>query len=350
MKKIIFIFAGCFLLVGGILLYIYLDSHRLKHFSVTFFNIGQGDSALIQFTNGQKMLVDCGANRKVLARLGKALPFYDRTIDYLVATHPDLDHYGGCVDVLKRYTVKNIIVNGREKKYDPYWQTWNKVMREETYDDHPLTPSFLRRGQRRAAEIITMASPTVWTIAKGTLQFLSPDPALKLETGADDSNNYSIVFKLTHGSETFLFTGDMEDPLEKAVMGKYCVTSTQLSSRAESRSRDASIGNPLTRESQRSSDSSTRGVYPERSRMGSGRNDSECPALRADILKVGHHGSDSGTSEAFLSVVQPDQAVISVGRNKYRHTSLRVIRKLERIGAESLRTDRQGEIIIENDK
>ncbi|MSU75264.1 MAG: MBL fold metallo-hydrolase [Candidatus Magasanikbacteria bacterium] len=282
MKKFLFIIATCLLVLLAIFVYIKIDSSRPHHFEVTFLNVGQGDSALIQFENGQKMLVDCGANKIVLSALGRHLPFYDRTIDYVLATHPDLDHYGGCVDVLQRYNVKNIIVNGKEKVYDPYWQEWNALMHSEP-----------------GANIITMASPTVWIIASDTLQFLSPDPSLPLNVAAADSNNYSIVFKLTHGNETFLFTGDMEVPLENALMGKYCGTKTS------------------------------------------------CPAIRANVLKVGHHGSDGGSSESFLRFVNPATAVISAGvRNRYGHPALRVIRHLERVGATVLRTDKLGDIVV----
>ena len=282
MKKTFLIVIALALIIAGVFLYIQIDKNRPKQFRVTFLNIGQGDSTLIQFENGKKMLVDCGANKKILAELGKNLPFYDRTIDYVLATHPDLDHYGGCVDVLKRYEVKEIITNGHEKTNDPYWQEWNKVMQEEP-----------------GAELVTMSSPTIWTIASDTLQFFSPDPAISLEVGQDDSNNYSIVFKLTHGDETFLFTGDMEFALENALLKKYC-------------SKEEFI----------------------------------CGNLKADTLKVGHHGSPGSTSEEFLAAVQPGTAIISTGKNHYGHPSLRVIKKLERIGAKVLRTDKIGDIII----
>src|SRR3989344_9396567 len=107
--------------------YYWYFQKQQSHFYVVFLNIGQGDAALINFGNGQKMLVDCGPNRSILSALGRHLPFYDRTIDYLLVTHPDLDHYGGCVDVLKRFDVKNIIINGATKAYDPYWVIWRNT-------------------------------------------------------------------------------------------------------------------------------------------------------------------------------------------------------------------------------
>lgn len=283
-RGLLVLFMICLVGLGGFFYYTISEQHR-HEFKVWFLNVGQGDSALIQFTDGETMLADCGANKRVLGELGQVLPFYEHTIDYVLVTHPDLDHYGGCVDVLKRYYVKHIVVNGRGKPYDPYWREWDKAMREE------------------GAEVVTTAIPTMWTVANDTLQFFSPDPALKLDTKADDSNDYSIVFRLTHGAESFLFTGDMEIPLEQALLLKYCPMST------------STVGG-------------------------------NCSTLRSDVLKVGHHGSPGASSEDFLAAVHPKQAVISVGPNRFGHPSRRVLKHLERAGAKILRTDELGAILI----
>lgn len=281
-RKIIFIICIISLLLLGCIFYFYYNQKNPHKFQVTFFNVGQGDAALIQFGNGQKMLIDCGADRKILAKLGQALPFYDRTIDYILATHPDLDHYGGCVDVLKNYKVKEIITNGRKKEYDPYWRIWYEAVKNE------------------GAIIKIIDNPQEWVIASSTLEFLSPDKTLDLDINADDSNNYSIVFKLKNDRISFLFTGDMEDPLEYALAHKYCSVSSTV-----------------------------------------------CPALQADVLKVGHHGSDSSSGEDFLKFVDPQTAIISAGKNnRYGHPSRRVLKKLERTGAEILRTDEKGDIML----
>lgn len=268
-------------LVLSFAIYFKISEAERHKFKVFFLNVGQGDSALIQFNDGQTMLVDCGPDSTVLSELGKALPFYERDIDVVLATHPDRDHYGGCADVVKRYNVKKIVTNGRGKPYDAYWQEWDKTMKTE------------------GAEIVVMASPTVWKLAGDTLQFLSPDQGLKLDVAADDSNNFSIVFKLTHQDKSFLFTGDMETPLEKGLIEKYCLS------------------------------------------------ENSCPTLKADVLKVGHHGSGTGSSDVFVGSVAPASAVISVGsNNSYGHPSSRVLKHLERVGARILRTDQMGAIVL----
>ena len=72
--------------------------------------------------------------------------------------------------------------------------------------------------------------------------------------------------------------------------------------------------------------------------------------LHADVLKVGHHGSSTSSSDAFLEAVHPDVALISVGAgNKYGHPSSDVLRALSRVGAEVIRTDQTGTVIVRTD-
>lgn len=253
-----------------------------NNFWVEFFNIGQGDAALIHFANNQKMLVDCGPDRKILSKLGSAMNFFDHTIDYLVVTHPDRDHYGGCAAVLQRYEVKNIFTNGHQKSGDPYWQAW------ERYYDLEVANKKILKGYQELH------------IGGSELNFLSPDDSLNFKVKAGDTNNFSVVFILKSTLGKFLFTGDMEMPLEEALLEKYC-----------------------------------QGLV-------------SCPVLKADYLKVGHHGSKSSSGINFLKAIKPRYAIISVGPepNQYGHPTYRVLRKLENIGATIWRTDQLNDIII----
>lgn len=277
-KIMILIFGLCLFIIFGYL-YFYNTTHKFYN-SVTFFDVGQGDSALIRFNNGQKMLVDCGINRKILSKLGNALPFFDRTIDYLLVTHPDGDHYGGCPAVLERYIVKNIITNGSQKSNDPYWVAWKK------YSQMEQAQNFIISGKK------------VLIIGGSQLEFLAPDKNFDSNINASDSNNHSIVFSLSNNLGKFLFTGDMEEPLEEAIIKAYCLNSTR------------------------------------------------CPILKSDYLKVGHHGSDSSSGKEFLSLVKPKYSVVSVGPNKYGHPSMRVLRKLLRVDTIVWRTDQLNDIIV----
>ena len=283
MKKIIIVLLILLVLVLG--LFFYIKFYSTNKFQIIFLNVGQGDSTLIKFRNGEKMLVDCGPDRKILSKLGQYLPFYDRTIDILLITHPDLDHYGGCVDVLKRYQIKKIITNGEVKNSDPFFQVWQKMVVQEGVGN------------------LIVSRPEELIIASTTFKFLSPDSSLSLEEKLKEGNNGSIVFQLqdlTVGK--ILFTGDMELALENALLTKYCpdFASSTLS----------------------------------------------CPTFQSNYLKVGHHGSDSSSGDEFLQAVNPSVSIISVGKNTFGHPSFRVLRHLERIGTTIWRTDEKNDIII----
>lgn len=259
----------------------YLKYFERFNYRIIFFDIGQGDSALIRFENGQKMLVDCGPDRSVLNKLGRYLPFYDRTIDYLVVTHFDLDHYGGCSEVLERYRVKNIFINSDNKSGDPYFDKWAVRQKEEQANVKIVTSSF------------------DFEIAGAQIAVLSPD--LNLPSSIISGNNHSIVFRLVYNTTTVFFSADMEEPVENDLINYWCETPQD-------------------------------GDF--------------CHNLKSEYLKVGHHGSDSSTGVDFLTAISPTKAIISVGKNRFGHPSLRVLRRIERIGAEIWRTDELNDIII----
>lgn len=75
---------------------------------VIFLNVGQGDATLIQ-QNRMQILIDGGNGEQILSRLGETMPFADKKIDLIVSTHPDEDHMGGLVKVLKNYQVGEIM-------------------------------------------------------------------------------------------------------------------------------------------------------------------------------------------------------------------------------------------------
>src|SRR5689334_7001064 len=83
--------------------------------NIYFLDVGQGDSSLIVLPGGAKILIDGGpANKSVFGELEKVLSPSDRYIDLVMLTHPQLDHFGGLIDVLKRYRVGAFIYNGRD--------------------------------------------------------------------------------------------------------------------------------------------------------------------------------------------------------------------------------------------
>lgn len=275
-----------FSVLAGLLLVLWLWYSAVSYkpyFHVVFFNVGEADSSLIFFDDGAKMLVDCGRNRAVMSKLGQYLPWFDNRIDYLLISHFDSDHYGGCAEVFKKYDVAKVISNGDTKPDDEFWQIWKDYL------------------DREGAEEIIPYAGDVLNFGSAQIDFLVPSATATLAVKQTD-NNHSVVFKLISPSSTFLFMGDAENSLETALLDTFCGTST--------------VG----------------GV--------------SCPELKADYLKVGHHGSDSSSGEDFLSAVNPLNAIISVGNNSYGHPSLRVLKKLERANIDIWRTDQMSDIIV----
>ena len=78
---------------------------------VVFLDVGQGDATFIE-KNGNQILIDGGRNKKILRELSEIMPFYDRSIDMVVATHPDADHIGGLSDILENFDVGLVMEPG----------------------------------------------------------------------------------------------------------------------------------------------------------------------------------------------------------------------------------------------
>ncbi|KKQ28251.1 MAG: Metallo-beta-lactamase domain protein [Candidatus Magasanikbacteria bacterium GW2011_GWC2_37_14] len=182
-----------------------LETPNTASLIVNFLDVGQGDATLIKFPNNEKMLVDCSIDSRILSALGRVMSFSEKTIDYLVITHPDSDHYGGCIDVLNRYNIKNIVYNGLQKSTDPFWQEfWQKI-------------------QTSGAKYLEINKPEVWEISSSTIEWLYPDKELNQINSVlrKKDNNTSLIFKLNYASKSVLFVGDAENELEQYLLNNY---------------------------------------------------------------------------------------------------------------------------------
>ncbi len=253
---------------------------NLNSTKITFLDIGQGDATFIEFSNKQQMLIDCAKDSRILEALGRAMPFYDRSIDFLVITHPDLDHYGGCIDVLQRFQINTIVYTDAAKD-NQFFDTFTREIKNE---------------QENGAVYVKIDKEQIWNIASTTIHFLFPNAPV--ETTKLEGNNTSIIIKFTQGEQDVLLTGDAEKELESYLIKTYGAQ------------------------------------------------------LDIEVLKVGHHGSDTSSIQPFLEATSPDFAIISAGlENEYGHPTPRVLKRLQKIGAKIWRTDAQGDIIatITND-
>lgn len=154
---------------------------------VHFFDIGQGDSILIEAGRNQQILIDGGPDRTVLQRLGEVMPSFDRRIELVIATHPDLDHYGGLTEVVRRYEVPYLMVHLQDGA-EPYEEMLGRVRR--------------RNG-------LVMAGGQRLKLPHGELEVL--DPRIPGQRGPiSDKNDASIAVKLRLFDQTFLMAGDAE--------------------------------------------------------------------------------------------------------------------------------------------
>ena len=164
---------------------VYKESREDK-LSVSFLDVGQGDAILIESPDGNKVLIDSGPDKNILNALGRILPFYDRKIDAVIATHPDQDHIGGLPEVFKNYSVGEYFNNGMKSQTGTFDEVENEVSSKKIKED-----------VLRQEEIIDFGDGTF-------LKILYPNK----EPSGTDTNEYSIVTKLYYGNSSLIFTGD----------------------------------------------------------------------------------------------------------------------------------------------
>lgn len=243
---------------------------------VYFLDVSQGDAIFIETPSGRQILVDGGPDNKVLSKLGEAMPFYDKDIDVVVASHPHADHIVGLMDVLERYEVKNII-EAKESYNSSEFKAWQDAVVQEG----------AKNIEAIAGKIINLGDGVTLTVLHPFESVVGDNPKNPHDDG--------VVMMLEYKDLKVMLTGDMETKVERRLI--------------------------LTGEN-----------------------------LDSDVLKVGHHGSKTSTSEEFLSAVSPEVAVIQVGaKNRYGHPSPEVLARLEDFRIKYYRNDLNGTIKIVSD-
>lgn len=211
-------------------------------YEVAFINVGQGDSILIR-DGFHSLLLDTGGSLSFDMAKEVLIPFLLKekvySLDYLVASHGDFDHIGAKDSLISSFRVGTFIY-----------------------------------------------SPSSFPLKLGNVTIQN----LNLKKWNDENEN-SLVLKMDVGKESFLFTGDAPEKVEKHLI-------------------------------------------------------SEGINLSSSILKAGHHGSSTSTCEAFLDAVRPKEVVISVGgKNSYGHPAPSLINRLNKRNIKIRRTDKEGSII-----
>ncbi|MCH8864406.1 MAG: DNA internalization-related competence protein ComEC/Rec2 [Chloroflexi bacterium] len=162
---------------------------------VSFLDVGQGDATLIQKGN-QQILIDGGPSPQMISlELSRKMPFWDRTIDLIVLTHPDYDHLAGLVEVIRRYQVKHVLYPDLDF-------------------ESPIFNEFLKLIEEKNIHLTTAQAGQQITLDDGLmLNVLNPLLPPRAGTGEDSDNN-GIVLQLSTGNLSFLLTGDIRQEAE----------------------------------------------------------------------------------------------------------------------------------------
>jgi competence protein ComEC len=251
------------------------NSTSSEYMKVSFLDVGQGDAIFIEAPNGVQMLIDSGPDNSVLQELSKVMPFWDRSIDVVVATHPDKDHIGGFPELFKRFKV-------------------GYVLDTEVISDTGIYREYLSQREKIDAKKLSSEAGQVIVLDKKSgvyVEVLFPGENIE---NIKDKNDTSIVLRVVYGESEVLLTGDASKKVEKFLVSKY----------------------------------------------GEG--------LESNILKLGHHGSKTSTSESFLETVSPEIAIVSAGEgNRYGHPHGGVIERVKHLGLETYSTSENRLILME---
>lgn len=232
---------------------------------IDYIDVGQGDSILIR-QGEHAMLIDGGTSESKDTILNFLEDENVDHLDYIVGTHPHEDHIGSLDDVVTAIDFDTILF--------PKVTTTTK-----TFENLVLAV------QNKGKKFKTPVVGEKYSLGGARFIILAPNSA-----SYQSLNNYSIVIKMTYGTNTFMFTGDAETLSEKEILA---------------------LGYDLS----------------------------------ADVLKLGHHGATTSTSQKFLDAVNPKYAIISCGKNNtYKHPTKTTMDKMVKMQIDVYRTDEQGTI------
>src|SRR3989338_5921495 len=197
-SKVTLIFLVILVVLSVAIWYAVIREERGDILRVSFLDIGQGDAIFIDAPSGRQVLIDGGKGSAVLRQLASVMPWYDKTIDVVVGTHPDQDHIGGLVEVLRRYMVPLVVKSSTLDTEGADYKAFEKAIDDE-----------------RDVRVLEAVRGEVIDLGGGArLEILFPDRGL----AAVETNTGSIVMRLVYGETAFMLTADSPDEIENYVV------------------------------------------------------------------------------------------------------------------------------------
>lgn len=320
----------CSLLV--LILMIGYTADRPADTIVSFLDVGQGDSTLIQTASGRNILIDGGGTisfyksgdewktRRKPYEVGESrlVPLLKqrgvRHLDAVILTHGDTDHAGGLRAVLKHISVDRLIMNGTWKSSSVLTELYQLALEHQIpISSWDSMDSWIIDDETR----LHVLSPIYEPDARRAFNVDKQESRVLIEES--DQNEVSLVLLLTIQPSTsdndqtysMIFTGDAGSQEEKAIL---YAEELELKMTDMNRTKD-SLAVP----------------WPK----------------QLDVLKVGHHGSKTSTSASWVERWKPMISTISAGKNnRYGHPDDRIVDRLKRSGSSIYRTDEHGEIQV----
>lgn len=310
------------MIFGTVLLLSFIFTLPDGKLHIVFCNVGQGDAVYIRTPSNQDMLIDGGPDDKVLSCLGKNMPFYDRTIDVVLLTHPQKDHLQGLISVVQRYNVKYFVIGVAGNQTQGYQRLAQEIKNKKIPIKNLYTGDKFYLGkvefdvlwpERKWVAIHTSAlvagdasagSPMraaarqskgehALGLASGRTRELESGAVLGLSTDTE-LNSFSYFLHMKYDSFDTLFTGDGDSKIQPQIMKT--------------------------------------GELPE-----------------IEVLKFPHHGSKTAILPEFLDKIKPSLTIISVGKNSYGHPTKEAIELLNQNAIKIKRTDLDGEVEVVSD-
>ncbi len=258
-----------------------------EDFKVHFIDVGQGDAIFIELPDGKNMLIDAGPQSsaiKLTNYITNAV-FNNKIedIDYFILTHSDEDHVGGALKVFEKFNVLTVYRPNIFARSEEYSAT-DKTHLTNIYDN------VISAAKAETENIIFTEAGVIIEDEKALYNIFFYTPT---KSYYESTNDYSPIIILEYGEKSFMFVGDAGEAVEKEL-----------------------------------------NIY-------------DCSYFDIDVLKVGHHGSNTSTSESFLNITTPEFAVISVGKdNSYGQPTNATLTKLTQAGVTIFRTDKNGSIVF----